>query len=254
MRYLGGKGKIGRRLADAILTDMGVKRFVHVLELCAGGGNMTYRLADRAAHVTAVEAHKGLVEMHRRVQDGWVPPAKVTREEWNVATDPTDPLHTFISFGCAFSGIWRSGFLETQAAHVRIMNTRKGPAVLRQAECSWSAQSSRVLVRARRANVTWVHGDALTCDVPGGVDVVYIDPPYEGTTGYRCVARAVPGAWWRRAVQIAATGVPVYMSEASGPPEGVSARLVLSHALGQRRMHTGSAERIELLWRVGEQC
>lgn len=254
MRYLGGKGKIGRRLADAILADMGVARFEHVLELCAGGGNMTYRFADRAVHVTAVEAHVGLVALHRRVQEGWVPPTAVTREDFKAATDRTDPLHAFISFGCSFSGIWQSGYLETQPAHVRTMNTRKGPVILRQAERSWSAQSSRVLVRARRANVTWVCGDALTCDVPAGVDVVYIDPPYEGTTGYRCVAPAPAGAWWRRAAQIAATSVPVYMSEASGPPDGVQARLVLSHALGQRRMHTGSAERVELLWRVGEQC
>ena len=255
MRYLGGKGKIGRRLADAILTDMSVKRFGHVLELCAGGGNMTYRLADRAAHVTAVEAHKGLVEMHSKVQSGWVPPTVVTRDEHAAAIDPTDSLHAFIRFACSFSGVWGSGYIENLPAQTKITRERgKSPRVMNVGPQSWAADTSRLLVKARRANVTWVHGDALTCDVPGGVDVVYIDPPYEGTTGYRCVARAVPGAWWRRAVQIAATGVPVYMSEASGPPEGVSARLVLSHALGQRRMHTGSAERIELLWRVGEQC
>lgn len=255
MMYLGGKGKIGRRLAEVMLADVGVKRFAHVLELCAGGGNMTYRLADRAAHVTAVEAHKGLVEMHRSVQEGWVPPAVVTREEYATATDPTDPLHAFIQFGCSYGGAWRAGYLENCPPITRTMNTQKGPQTLRLAARSWAAQASRVLVRARRANVTWVCGDALVCDIPSGVDVVYIDPPYEGTKGYRCVAPAEAGAWWRRAAQLTALGLSTYMSEANGPPDGVQARLVLDHALGQRRMHAGTSGWTEKLWRViGEQC
>ena len=61
---------------------------------------------------------------------------------------------------------------------------------------------------------------------------------------------AEPGAFWRRAAQVAARGAPVYMSEAAGPPDDVQATLVHRHPLGRRRMHRGPGERVELLWRL----
>lgn len=65
MRYLGGKGKIGRFLVEAMLDDARLTSRAHALELCAGGGNMTYRLADQFERVTAIEAHPGLVALHQ---------------------------------------------------------------------------------------------------------------------------------------------------------------------------------------------
>ena len=130
-----------------------------------------------------------------------------------------------------------------------MINTRHGPRLLRQAARSWAGQTSRVMVRARRLNVDWICADALTCEIPP-VDLVYIDPPYENTSGYRGITSAEPGAFWRRAAQVAVRGAPVYMSEAAGPPDDVQATLVHRHPLGRRHMHRGPGERVELLWRV----
>lgn len=250
MRYLGGKMRISRRLVTAIIADAGYVP-AHVLELCSGAGGMTKMLADHCGHVTAVDTHAGLVTLLRDVQAGHVPPTTVTREEHATATDPSDPLHAFRRFGCSYGGAWDGHYLPDEPARDYATHRRGVPFVMHAAPYCHAASASRTLVRARRANVTHVCADALTCDVPDGVDCIYCDPPYEGTRGYACVAASGPGAWWRRLSELAThTRVPTYMSEASGPPDDVPARLVLRHALGQRRLNAGGGERIELLWRL----
>ena len=70
MQYLGGKSRLGGRIVQAILTDLGVKRLSLAVDLCTGAGNVACRLADVADKVIAVEAHPGLVALHKAVQGG----------------------------------------------------------------------------------------------------------------------------------------------------------------------------------------
>lgn len=250
MRYLGGKWRIARRIVTAIVADVG-RRPVHALELCSGAGGLTRLLADACDRVTAVEAHTGLVALLRNVQAGYVPPVVVTREEHAASTNPTDPLHAFRRFACSHGGAWDGYYLPDEPAREYATHRAGVPFTMHAAPYCHAASGSRALVRDSRANITHVCGDALACDVPDDVDVIYCDPPYEGTRGYPCVAAAPDGAWWRRLSDLATTtGVPTYMSEAREPPANVPARLVLRHAPGQRRLNAGGGERIELLWRL----
>lgn len=250
MRYLGGKWRIARRIVNAIVADVGY-RPRHALELCSGAGGLTRLLAEACGRVTAIEAHVGLVRLLRDVQGGFVPPTTVTREEHAASTDPTDPLHAFRRFACSHGGAWDGYYLPDEPPREYATHRGGVPFMMHAAAYCHAASGSRALVRDSRANVTHVCGDALTCEVPDGVDVIYADPPYEETRGYACVDAAEAGAWWRRLSQLATTTrVPTYMSEAAQPPVDVPARLVLRHVPGQRRMNAGGGERIELLWRL----
>lgn len=249
MNYLGGKFRLAPRLVQAMREDSSLASPERVLELCAGAGNVTYRLADWAGYVIAVEAHSGLVALMRKVQAGWTPPTTCTRELRESCTDYTDPLHAFYRFACGYGGAWDAGFVPDKPARVIVRSSGKninaGPEVV-------ADTASRSLRKARRDNVEWVCEDALTYAPTSKIDLVYIDPPYEGSRGYACVRPASRHAWWRRARDLATMlHVPVYVSEASPPPlDEVSATLVLETRLGQRRLHAGGGERVEMLWRV----
>lgn len=180
----------------------------------------------------AVEAHPGLVALHKAVQTGWVPPEHVNEEDYKAARrgDPADPRVAFVGFGCSFSGKWWGGYARDRTGG------------------NYAQQSSKALRRDARANVEHVANDALVwpCD---GAEVIYCDPPYVGTTGYNAVAVAKDGAWWHRLAVLAHEGRACYLSEyAEAPPVGIDARLVWSAATHGGQLTKGT--KTERLWRV----
>lgn len=236
VQYLGGKARLGGQIVRAILDDLGVQRLGVVADLCAGAGGVTHRLADVSDRVIAVEAHPGLVALHKAVQAGWVPPEHVSEEEYRAlreANDQTDPRTAFAEFGCSFGGKSWGGYARTVSGNASARN--------------YALNARRAVARETRPNVEHTCADALAWE--GAVEVAYCDPPYEGTTGYAAVAAAELGAWWRKLQALADRGIACYLSEyAEAPPEGVAARLVWSAPTkeGLRPQHA----RTERLWRV----
>jgi len=235
MRYLGGKSRLGGRIVQAILDDLGIKRLTLAVDLCSGAGGVTHRLADVSDRVIAVEAHPGLVALMRAVQGGWVPPQNVTREEYKAsfALPVEDPLATFMGFGCAFAGDWRHGFaFDNSGKH------------------NYALQAGNALRRDNRVNVEHVNADATLWAVPEGLQVAYCDPPYEGTSGYAAVPTTQPaGTWWRRLAEIASPTCACYLSEyADAPPAGVEARQVWEAQAHGNGLTKGT--KTERLWRV----
>jgi len=236
MRYLGGKSRLGGQIVRAILDDLGVRRIGVAVDLCSGADGVTHRLADVADKVIAVEAHPGLVNLMRAVQGGWVPPEQVSEDEYKAsfAVDWSDPLATFMGFACSFAGMWRKAYSH---------------GTKRAAPRGFAYPASRSTVKRMRLNVEHVHGDALTHGVPSNAQVVYSDPPYEGTATYDAVPLAGAGAWWRRLAALAGEGRACYLSEyADAPPAGVEARQVWEAPTKEGLRKAGA--RIERLWRV----
>jgi len=182
--------------------------------------------------VIAVEAHPGLVSLHRAVADGWVPPEHVTEAEYQEIRrgDSTTALAAFVGFGCSFGGKWWGGYAKNNRGD------------------NYAQQSSKALRRDARANVEHVASDALTWDC-AGAEVVYCDPPYTGTTGYNAVAAVAADAWWHRLAALAGEGRACYLSEyAEAPPAGVEARCVWTAPTHKTQLTKGT--RTERLWRV----
>lgn len=233
MQYLGGKSRLGARIVQAILDDLGVKRLTLAVDLCSGAGGVTHRLADVSDRVIAVEAHPGLVALHKAVQLGWVPPEHVSEEEYQATRrgDQATALAAFVGFGCAFGGKWWGGYARNKRGE------------------NYAQQASKSLRSRRRSNVEHEHGDAL---VVGSRDaqVIYCDPPYAGTTGYTAVKVVDAAAFWLRLADLASSTCACYLSEyAEAPPAGVEARLVWT-APAHASQLTQENPRAERLWRV----
>ena len=235
MQYLGGKSRLGGRIVQAILADLNVKRLSLAVDLCSGAGGVTHRLADVSDRVIAVEAHPGLVALHKAVQGGWVPPETVTEAEYQEIRrgDQTTALAAFVGFGCSFGGKWWGGYARNEAGNTSARN--------------YCLNARRAVLKETRPNIEHTNADALAFETCA--EAIYCDPPYEGTTGYDAVAAAEDGAWWQRLAVLAEQGRACYLSEyAETPPLGVEARLVWTAPTKEGLRKAG--ERTERLWRV----
>ena len=209
MQYLGGKADVGKRIAqvctsrlcpgaefvDVFCGSLNVARHVprHV-EMAAGGTVEVRR--------TAIDACEPLITMWQAALSGWVPPTSVSKELYESVRkiqNPQDPLTAFILFGCSFGGKWCGGYAKDRPQQ-------------RYAECA----SNSVVKKARDcAGVELKH--ASFASQPPGIwasgTVLYCDPPYEGTTGYKALESFDTDAFWHWAEEHARHGVHVFVSE-----------------------------------------
>lgn len=165
MRYLGGKTRIAKQLAAKI--DKVRRPGQWVWDAFCGGLSMTVALSKNDP-VYSTDACVPLIALYRAVQAGWAVQTELTEETYRAARNlpDTDPLKAFCGFGCSFGGKWFGGF-------ARPYPTNRTPhgAALRGLQRDVPGRSFAV------ADFTEI--------APRPIDgVLYLDPPYAGTTGY----------------------------------------------------------------------
>jgi hypothetical protein len=163
--------------------------------------------------------------MYHAYDAGWVPPTHAVLEPERkaaLALPDTDPLKAFYRFGCGFGGCWHG------------TTTLDGMA---NTSTTLSAQSGRSL--ARTFGALGPHGFACLdfCEVePYPIDgVIYCDPPYWGSVGYKGVAKPFDHwAFYERLLQWAALGADVFVSEFTLPEYIGTPVLELDRRMGVR--------------------
>jgi len=123
---------------------------------------------------TASDNNKALVTMYKALQKGWIPPEYISEDvyyKYRLSMNDNDPLTAFIGIGCSFAGKWFGGFIGNGEIGVKTHCSVKSSALslIRQlpliknvafCACSYSDYNP--------------HGN-----------LIYCDPPYEGTTEYK---------------------------------------------------------------------
>ena len=118
---------------------------------------------------TASDSNKALITMYQALQDGWLPPEEVSESlytEYKLKQDSADPLTAFIGIGCSFGGKWFGGYARSSDRNY-CSNARN--SLIKQLP-----KIKDVLFKDRDYR-NWIPYNCL----------VYCDPPYEGTTGYK---------------------------------------------------------------------
>lgn len=175
MRYMGGKFRQRRAIADALRPYIdgdttyvepflgGGWSFAHVIETCKPG------------HAIGADVNGSLVELWRRaVAEGvnWLPTSleevEANYHAYKAAQDMSDPLTAWYGVACSFGGKWYGGVARNQ--------TTTGPT-------GFEAQARSTEKKA--ASMRACPDLALLCssydelEIPDGA-VVYCDPPYSG--------------------------------------------------------------------------
>ncbi len=209
MQYLGGKADVGKRIAQECAKRLTPGSLF--VDMFCGSLNVVRHAPTHVALAAcglvkgerlAVDACGPLITMWRAAVGGWVPPREVSKATYDrirSTQDPHDPMTAFVLFGCSFGGKWCGGYAKDRPEQ-------------RYAECA----SNGVVKKARDcAEVSFEHATFQSKHPgcwPSGT-VLYCDPPYQSTTGYKAIEPFDSGAFWWWAEQHAARGCHVYVSE-----------------------------------------
>lgn len=231
MQYLGGKAGPGLRIAQICSERLGPDALF--VDMFCGSLNVVRHI--QTPRRLAVDACGPLITMWRAALRGWVPPTEVSREEYErikATQDPNDPLTAFVLFGCSFGGKWCGGYAKNRPTQ-------------RYAEHA----SHQVVAKARDCIGTVLeHADFQEkypgCWSPG--TVLYADPPFAETTGYKAIGTFYSTAFWDWAEQHARRGVHVFVSEYRAPDGW---QLVDEQVATQAgRLTPGKAKRVDRLF------
>jgi DNA adenine methylase len=203
MQYMGGKSRIAGRLA-ALMLCVTTDRAVYV-EPFVGAGSVAALMAPQFKRAILSYAAPDLIMLWQALQRGWEPPRVVTREEYEALRHAKpSALRAFAGYGCSFGGKWFGGYAGICPPH-------RG-----HAGCTYAGHSAGSLLRKRQGlhAAEFSSRDYRDTEIPGGA-VVYLDPPYDGTTGYS-TGRFDHAAFWAWAGSL--THATVFVSEYTAPP------------------------------------
>lgn len=165
MRYLGGKFKISKDLANVLNPITKDKSFV---DLFCGACNVIEKITTASSRM-ANDNNPYLIALLKAVQDGWEPPVVCTEEQYNYTMshlDENPALSGFIGIGCSYSGGWKNGYARS---------IDKGHNFPREAHNTLLRQKPKL------GGVVFTSYSYDKAPIPYG-SVVYCDPPYKGTT------------------------------------------------------------------------
>ena len=197
MRYMGGKSRISKQMAE-ILNSAIDKNKPFVSLFC---GSCAIESKVRADVKILNDKHPYLIAMWQALQNGWTPPDVVTKEEYYRVKDNMDEnpaLAGFVGFGCSFGGKWWGGYAKDKRGD------------------DYCGQAKRGLLK----DLVGIQSATFTCldyrdvEIPDGA-VVYCDPPYVNTTGYT-VGQFDTNEFWNYMRQLSKR-CDVYISEESAP-------------------------------------
>ncbi len=171
MQYNGGKSRLAKKFAPILqeaLAECG-GRFV---EPFVGGFNLLPALGGAVSEAICSDVHPGLISLYWALQSGkFDPPESLSEEDYariRAANDWDDPLAAFAAFGCSFGGKEWGGYARNSEGK------------------NYALSACRSLLRKVAfmdlAKFVCMDYRDLTFDEKS---VVYLDPPYLGTTGYK---------------------------------------------------------------------
>ena len=165
MQYLGGKCKLSKHISLIIMEYLGDRTYV---EPFVGGANVIDKISG---YRIGGDIHPELIALLQELQNGWTPPTEITKEDYyRIKNDTTSPLYLkgFVGFSCSFGGKWWGGFAKNKRGD------------------NYAESGSRVLVKQALnfKDIQFVNGSYLDLGIPPN-SLIYCDPPYKGTTGYK---------------------------------------------------------------------
>ena len=171
MRYLGGKEMISGHVAHEVERCFTPKTKMYIEPFC--GSCAIIRKVNFHTKI-ASDAHQELIAMFNKVKEGWSPPALVTEEFYQECKDGKHPdyMRGYVGFQCSFAGKWFGGFARSKKGVTRDFND----------------ESRRWFINRREdlKRIEFFHRDYKDYLDMGLKDcVIYCDPPYKNTTGYK---------------------------------------------------------------------
>lgn len=174
MRYIGGKSKLAKQIADVVL-DNSIGREVY-LEPFIGGGSTFARIAPHFDKAIAGDLSEDLILMWQGLTDGsFVAPDAISEEEYALLrSQEPSALRGLAGFGGSFGGKFFAGYARGGLQANGQPRNHQGESA-RAATRIADALKDTPTVFELASYETWVAEPGM---------VIYCDPPYVNTQGY----------------------------------------------------------------------
>lgn len=198
MQYLGNKNRISKHILPFLLENR--KEGQYYVEPFVGGANMIAKVSGLRI---GADTHTPLIELLKKLQDSWIPPTIITKEDYyNIKKDLESPnyLKGFVGFLCSFGGKWWGGYAKNN----------KGD--------NYADRGSRCLVKQSKnlKGIEFYNCSYNELLIPPN-SIIYCDPPYEGTTGYKDGLSHLD--FWQWCREKANQGHTIFVSEYKAPDD-----------------------------------
>jgi len=207
MKYLGSKNRISKHISPIILKDR--KPGQWYVEPFAGGMNMIDKVDGNRL---AADIHPYLIAMWKAlIYTNFSPPPHVGEEMYKFIKDNQDlfppELVGYVGFN-SFLARWFAGYRKDKCGRQEY----------------WGEHYRNILKQVPKLRgVQFECCSYLDLDIPDK-SLIYCDPPYEGTTGYKINVTGVTvgfnHSWfWEKCRQWTKEGHQVFISELSAPDD-----------------------------------
>lgn len=196
---MGSKRRIAKEILPIILKDREEGQW-YVEPFCGGCNTIDKVIGNRLAN----DIHTPLIALYKALQEGFAPPETVTEEEYNQAKklEDTNPLKGFIGFNVTFGSKWFGGYARPRK------NGYDRDAICGKIELE---RQRSLLQEVRFTNHSY---QQLT--LPDN-SLIYCDPPYRNSTGYKDKFNHEEFYDWCRAKR--AEGHTIFISEYTLPED-----------------------------------
>lgn len=207
MKYQGGKTLISKPISEIILAVS--KPNTTFVSLFCGALSVESKVAAHKNITTVIcnDLRPHLAPMYSAVCNGMELPDTYTKEKYIYLKEHLEEfpkLAGFIGFACSFGGKWFGGWASG--------NTTKG------SPRNYCDEGKRGLLKKLESlkDTIWLCKDYTDVEVPDGA-IVYADPPYNNTTGYK-TGKFDTTAFWEY-MRILSSRCTVFISELEAPDD-----------------------------------
>ncbi len=165
MGYLGGKSLLGKEISMEVLKRRKINQIIR--EPFVGFLNVTEYLKPTFAS----DINRSLILCINAIKEGWLPPDNIDVSEYNELKHMSQegiesPLIGFVGFGCSWGGKWFGGFAIGKSRN-------------------YCSESKRSLVKRVKNSIETIFEHRNYRNLKPSCELIYCDPPYKDTTGYK---------------------------------------------------------------------
>jgi len=171
MKYMGSKGRIAKHILPIILKDRKPDQWY--VEPFVGGANIIDKVDGNRI---GSDVNRYLIALLIAMQNGYCPPY-LSREQVSLIKENkhlySDELVGWAGIGCSYSGKWFGGYAGC-------IITKDGG----ERDYIFEAIKNCLNQGKLLNGVIFLNKSYESIDIPDG-SIIYCDPPYKGTEGYR---------------------------------------------------------------------
>jgi len=202
LRYVGGKTRLAKSIAEQIYRHK-TDQHRRYLEPFFGGGSMANHTVNFDLMRYAYDIHPDLILMYQALQNGWIPPQHISEGQYrSLKYAEPSALRAFVGFGSSFGGKWFGGYARDKTGKRDFTNESYHRIMLNR------HYINDIIFKCKSYDeIKGVHS----------IDLVYADPPYQGTLGYNNSFDHT--VFWNIMRDWSNTGATVLISEYTAPSD-----------------------------------